>query len=188
MISDLVSRNRSFRRFKQSPAVQRTDLEAWVDLARRSSSGGNLQPLAYYLSADGKTNDAIFHCLRWAGYLKDWPGPAEGERPTGYLVICRNNEITQNFLIDHGIAAEIIRLAALEKGFGSCIMGSINRPMLRQATGIPNTFEILVVIAVGAPGEKVVLEEARDGNIHYWRDAEGVMHVPKRPLKDVLIN
>ena len=189
MFRELVEKNRSYRRFRQTPAVTRADLEDLVDTARIAASGGNLQPLSYFLSADEKSNASIFGLLRWAGYLTDWDGPVEGERPTGYIVILRNNEVTTNFIIDHGIAAEVIRLAAAEKGWGSCIMGSLDRQKMRESLGIPTAFEILLVIAVGTPGETIRLEKIdEDGNIKYWRDEKQVMHVPKRALKDVIIN
>lgn len=188
MIADLVAKNRSYRRFKQTPAVTRKDLESFVDVARVTSSGGNLQPLAYYLSSEAPTNALIFATLKWAGYIRDWEGPGENERPTAYLVLLRDNDITTNYMIDHGIAGETIRLAAIEKGFGSCILGSIDRKKLRADLGIAAKFEILVVIALGTPGEQVVMEPVTDGDIKYHRDAAGVMHVPKRALKDILVN
>ncbi len=187
-IRELVEKNRSYRVFRQTPAVTRAQLEKWIDTSRLAASGGNLQPLAYYLSADAETNAKIFKHMRWAGYLKDWAGPAESERPTGYAVVLRDNDITGNFLIDHGIAAEVIRLAATEDGIGTCIVGSLDRPKLREALGISNRYEILIIIAFGAPGERMVLEEAVGGHIRYWRDGNGAMHVPKRALKEILIN
>lgn len=187
-VRELVEKNRSIRIFKPSPAPTRAQLESWVDVARISASGGNLQPLAYFLSADATTNDKIFATLRWAGYLTDWPGPAAGERPTGYVILLRDNDVTNNFIVDHGIASEIIRMAAFEEGFGSCLIGSVDRPKLREALGISNRYELLVVLALGAPGERVVLETASGGNIRYWRDGHGALHVPKRALRDILVN
>ncbi len=187
-VRELVEKNRSIRIFKPSPAPTRAQLESWVDVARISASGGNLQPLAYYLSADEATNDKVFATLRWAGYLTDWAGPTAGERPTGYVVLLRDNDVTNNFIVDHGIASEIIRMAAFEEGFGSCLIGSVDRPKLREALGISNRYELLVVLALGAPGERVVLETASGGNIRYWRDGHGALHVPKRALRDILVN
>jgi nitroreductase len=87
-VRELVEKNRSIRIFKPSPAPTRAQLESWVDVARISASGGNLQPLAYYLSADEATNDKIFATLRWAGYLTDWAGPTAGERPPATSSCC----------------------------------------------------------------------------------------------------
>lgn len=187
MFMDLVVKNRSFRRFFQEPPVVRSELEAFVDAGRLAASGGNLQALKYYLSSSPDTNARIYPALRWAGYLKDWE-PAPNERPTAYIVVLRDNNITTNFMIDHGITAEIIRLAAIEKGIGSCIVGSIDRPRLKAALELPGHLEILVVIALGRPSEKVTIEDVQDGDIKYWRDPAGVLHVPKRALKDLIVN
>lgn len=187
MFTELVAKNRSFRRFYQEPPVVRTELEQLVEIARLSSSGGNLQALKYFLSADPATNAKIFPALRWAGYLNDW-APAENERPTGYIVLLRDNEITTNFMIDHGISSELMRLAAIEKGIGSCLIGSIDRVMLRAALELPTKYEILVVLALGRPSEKVVVEDVQGGDIRYFRDKSGTLHVPKRTARELTIN
>jgi len=187
MFAELVQKNRSFRRFYQEPPVVRAELEQLVETARLAASGGNLQAIKYFLSADPDTNAKIFPTLRWAGYLKDWV-PAERERPTAYIILLRDNEITTNFMIDHGISSELMRLAAIEKGIGSCLMGSIDRVRLRAALDLPTKYEILVVLALGRPSEKVTVEDAQGGDIKYYRDQAGVLHVPKRPSRELIIN
>jgi nitroreductase len=188
MIEDLVHQNRSCRRFYQDQPVSRETLLWLVDLARLSASAANLQPLKYALSWEPEKNAAIFATLAWAGYLKDWPGPVEGERPSAYLVILGDRDIAGGFGCDHGIAAQSILLGAREKGLGGCMIGSIKRDQLRQILGLSERYEILLVIALGRPKEEVVLTEVRpDGNIKYWRDEKGVHHVPKRRLDDIII-
>jgi nitroreductase len=163
-------------------------LRELVDLARCSASGANLQPLRYLLSADRERNARIYPHLAWAGYLKDWPGPVEGERPAAYIVILGDTRIRPSVGCDHGIAAQSILLGATERGLGGCMIGSIARDGLRQALAIPDVYEILLVIALGAPLETVILEEVGpDGDIRYWRDTEGVHHVPKRRLADIVL-
>jgi nitroreductase len=186
MIEELIIGNRSFRRFYENEAVSLETLKWLVNLARLSASAANLQPLKYYLANDPAKNAAIFSCLAWAGYLKDWPGPSEGERPAAYIVILGDQEISRNFDCDHGIAAQSILLGAREKGLGGCMLGSIQRDRLRELLAIPLHLEILLVLALGKPKEKVVLEEVAAGeSIKYWRDAQGVHHVPKRRLEDI---
>ena len=188
MLEDLVRKNRSYRRFYQDVPVDLETLRALVNLARLSASGSNLQPLKYILSCQPETNARIFPHTRWAGYLKDWPGPAEGERPAAYIVILGDTEIRKSFGCDHGIAAQSIMLGATERGLGGCIIGSIDRSGLRQVLGIPDRYEILLVLALGKPREKVMLEEVGpDGDIQYYRDADGVHHVPKRSLDELIL-
>jgi nitroreductase len=188
MIEELVKGNRSYRRFHQDFPVSLETLKSLVNLARLSASAANLQPLKYLLSCEPGNNATIFSCLAWAGYLKDWPGPAEGERPAAYIVIMGDTAISKNFGCDHGIAAQTILLGARDQGLGGCMLGSIQRDRLRELLKIPATLDILLVIALGRPKETVILEEAGPGDsIKYWRDAAGVHHVPKRRLRDIII-
>jgi nitroreductase len=188
MIRDLIISNRSCRRFQQEFAVERRTLEELVELARFSASAANLQPLKYILSCEPTKNASIFATLAWAGYLKEWPGPAEGERPAAYLVVLGDTEINNTFGCDHGIAAQSILLGAREKGLAGCMVGLIKREELRKALAIPARYEILLVLALGKPKEQVVVEEVGpDGSIKYWRDGAGVHHVPKRSLSELIV-
>ncbi len=188
MLEDLIRKNRSYRRFHQDVPVDIETLRALVNLARLSASANNLQPLKYILSCHPETNARIFPYTRWAGYLKDWPGPAEGERPAAYIIILGDTEIRKSFGCDHGIAAQSIMLGATERGLGGCMIGSIDRNGLREELNIPERYEILLILALGKPKEKVVIEEVgSDGDIRYYRDAEGVHHVPKRSLDELIL-
>lgn len=188
MIRELVVRNRTYRRFDQSFLIAPDTLRELVDLARLSASAGNKQPLKYILSCDPAQNALIFEHLAWAGYLKDWPGPAEGERPSAYIVMLGDRQISPTFDFDNGIAAQSILLGAAEKGLGGCMIASIRRPGLREKLSIPERYEILLVIALGKPVETVILKTVgADGDVRYWRDAEGRHYVPKRTLDDMIL-
>src|SRR4030065_208840 len=105
MLKDLVLKNRSYRKFYQDVSIGLETLKELVDLARLSASALNLQPLKYMLSCEPKKNAVIFPLLGWAAYLKDWPGPAEGERPSAYIIVLGDKEISQAFGCDYGITA-----------------------------------------------------------------------------------
>jgi nitroreductase len=188
MIRELVTKNRSYRRFHQEVPVERETLRELVDLARLSASAANLQPLKYILSCQPERNALIFPCLRWAGYIKDWRGPAEGERPAAYIIVLGDTSISPAFLCDHGVAAQSIMLGATERGLGGCILAAVQRTKLRKLLKIPEHYEILLVLALGKPREKVTLEKVgADGDIKYWRDKDEVHHVPKRALDDIIV-
>ncbi|MFP4023126.1 MAG: nitroreductase family protein [Thiohalospira sp.] len=188
MLKDLILTNRSYRRFYQNHKISIEELKDLVELARLSASGRNLQPLKYFLSADEETNQKVFSSLAWAGYLKDWDGPEEGEKPSGYIIILGDTRLTKNYFCDHGIAAQSILLGAVEKQLGGCIFASIQREKLKQLLNIKNHFEVLLVIALGKPKEKVVIEEVKNGDIKYYRDEKQVHHVPKRNLDELIIS
>ncbi|MHC4510463.1 MAG: nitroreductase family protein [Planctomycetota bacterium] len=189
MIRDLILKNRTYRRFQQDVAVERETLRELVDLARLSASAANMQPLKYILSCEPDRNAVIFRHVGWAGYLRDWPGPAEGERPSAYIIILGDTQISEFTDCDHGIAAQSILLGAAEKGLGGCMIGTVRRKQLCEALDIPSRYKILLVIAIGKPAESVTLETVGpDGCIEYWRDADGVHHVPKRPLDELILD
>jgi nitroreductase len=188
MLKDLIVKNRSYRRFYQDEVVSVETLRELVDLARLSASGANRQPLKYVLVCDPETNALVFPHLAWAGYLEDWPGPSEGERPSAYIVVLCDTDVFQSAGVDHGIAAQSILLGATEKGLGGCIIASIQKQGLRETLQIPPRYKILVVLALGKPKEKVVIDPVGpDGDIKYWRDGERVHHVPKRALDDIIV-
>jgi nitroreductase len=189
MIDELILKNRSYRRFYQDTAIDLDTLRELVNLARLSASGANLQPLKYIISCDPQRNALIFPNLTWAGYLKDWPGPVEGERPSAYIIILKDTEIKSPITeYDCGIACQSMLLGATERGLGGCIIYSVNRKKLQEALTIPERYEIPLVLALGKPKEKVQIEAVGpEGDIKYWRDKQAVHHVPKRDLDDIII-
>jgi nitroreductase len=188
MIAELTRKNRSYRRFHHEVPVEIETLKELVDLTRHCASAANLQPLKYIVSCEPEKNATIFRHLGWAGYLSDWPGPSEGQRPSAYIIVLGDKTIAKSFGCDHGIAAQTILLGASEKGLGGCMIGAVKRKGLRRDLAIPEHLEILLVIALGKPMETVVLEEiGTDGSIEYWRDDKGVHHVPKRSLNELIV-
>lgn len=187
MLKDLILTNRSYRRFDETKKIKMRDLRELVDLARLSASGANLQSLRYYLSNEQQLNNEINECIKWAGYLEDW-NPAEGERATAFIVMLQSKERKSSSAHDQGIAAQSILLGAVDRGLGGCMLGAVNRERLRGVLEIDDEYDIMLVIALGYPKETVVIEEVRDGNIKYWRTEDGVHHVPKRSLDELIIN
>jgi nitroreductase len=186
-IRDLVKKNRTFRRFDESYKVEYKSLEQLVGLARLSASGANKQPLKFLIYNTQKDCERIFPFLAWAGYLKEWPGPEPGERPSAYIIILGDTSISESFGIDHGIAAQSIMLGATESGIGGCIIASIKHDELRKEIKIPPRFVILLVLALGKPVENVVIDEIINGDVKYWRDTDKTHHVPKRNLDELIL-
>ena len=188
MLKDLVLKCRSYRRFYQEIAIDNKTLRELVDLARYSASAINRQPLKYILSSSPEKNALIFSTLHWAGTLKTWPGPDEGERPAAYIIILGDKEISVSSGMDPGIAAHTILLGAVEKGLGGCMLGAVDREDLCQLLKIPEKYEIPLVVALGKPKEKIILETMKPtDSFDYWRDKDERYHVPKRKLNDIIV-
>lgn len=186
---EIVYKNRSYRRFYQEMAISESTMFALVDLARMSPSGRNLQPLKYCVISDAETCSKLFPMLAWAGYLKDWAGPDEGERPSGYIVIVEDSTIASESAHDQGIAAQSIMLGAVEHGLGGCMIASIKRNEVAQLLGLESTLRPVLVLALGVPKEVVTVETLNpNGDVKYWRDDQQGHHVPKRLLEDIILS
>ncbi len=183
-----IIKTRTYRRFDESHRITPETLSELVDCARLTPSNGNMQPLKYTASCSPEWNNKIFSTLGWAGYLKDWPGPGEGERPTAYIVILTDTGIKEKAEIDVGIAAQTILLGAVSRGLGGCMLGSIRGKELREILSLPDHLSISLVIALGKPIERVVLEDiGAEGSIKYYRTPDGTHHVPKRTSEEILL-
>jgi nitroreductase len=192
MIEDLVRFNRSYRRFHQNENISKEVLTELVDLARLSPSAKNIQAHKFALTYEKEENSRVFSTLAWAGYLPDWNSPEEGEQPSAYITILGDKSISSDFghdflYINSGIISQSILLGAAEKGIGGCIFASIQRIKLAEILQLPESLEIMLVIALGKPKEIVVIDEMKNNNIKYWRDEKLVHHVPKRNLSDLIL-
>lgn len=196
-MANLVASCRSFRRFDEGRRVPEGFLLKLVDMARLCANGANRQLLRFRVVSDPAACDAVFAELAWAGYFKDWAGPAAGERPTGYIVIAAEHGTAGKSAapiveVDCGIAAQTMMLAARSAtpSYAGCMLKAFT-PRLIDVLGLDaERYELKLVCAFGLPGEEVRLEPlsaSPDGSIKYWRDDAGVHHVPKRSLEDVLI-
>ncbi len=189
MLKDLVLNNRSYRRFYQDKKIERNVLTELVDLARTTASSVNFQVLKYKIVNDEADNQKVFDNLAWAGLLKEWKGPEDGERPSAYIIILCDTSISNNKPIDVGIAAQTILLGACEKRLGGCMFGSIKRDKLAEEFDIDlNRFSVELVIALGEPKETVkIVDLPENGSTAYYRDENGVHYVPKRSIEEIII-
>lgn len=187
-IAELVAQARSYRRFDSSYVITQVMLRELIDLARLAPSTKNDQRLKYMPITDKVDCATIYPSLRWAGYLTDWDGPTENERPTAYIIVLHDKTLGAYAPVDAGLATQNIILGAAEKELGCCIIMSCDKPEIARRMDIDTTrYEIVHVIALGRPVEKVVIEPMKDGDVKYWRDEEQTHHVPKRALDEIIV-
>jgi nitroreductase len=184
LIYEKIVSRRTTRKFEQKP-VPKEVLERCVDAARLSPSGSNRQPLKYVIVNEEEQLQKVFPATRWAGSLPDY-SPTEHEAPTAYVAILLDKNIRESPGHDAGIAAMSIAMVAFDEGVASCMLGGIDRGALRKVLAVPEHLEILLLVALGYAAEKQVVDEAESGNITYWLDEKGVIHVPKRPVDEIL--
>lgn len=184
-VYEVICQRRTIRRF-QDKAVPEEVLLKLVNAARLAPSGANMQPCEFVIVTDSKLRDALFSCLRWAGYIAPAGNPPPGERPTAYIVVLIDvHRKKKGGEVDAAAGIENMLLTAWEEGVGSCWLGAINRKQIKKVLRIPHHLNVDSVVALGYPNEQPVLEETEE-SIKYWKDGEGILHVPKRKLEEVI--
>jgi nitroreductase len=192
MIYDLVVKNRSYRGYDSHAPIDRKLLESFVECARLCPSSVNVQPLKYFIACDKEITAMIQKDTRWAKGLPELTLPHPGKEPTAFIVICQDTQIDPNlnrFSRDVGIVAQTMLLSAVENGLGGCMIGNFLAKSLSVSLGLPDHIHPLLVVAFGKPDETVRLTDVKDdGSTAYYRDEQDVHYVPKRALKDLLLN
>ena len=191
MLEELVLKNRSYRGYDRSRAVTREELLSLCDLARRTGSGANRQPLRYRLVCEAEETARVQALSRWGAALPELHLPFPGTEAAAFILICVDTAVVpqaQACGIDVGIAAQTILLGAVEMGLGGLMIQNFDKQATAQALALPEGLEPVLLLALGKPAETVVLDEALPGeSLRYTRDEKGVHHVPKRRLCDVIV-
>lgn len=190
ILKNLLQHDRSCRRFKNEIKISCDILEQLIDLTRFCASGRNIQPLKYRIVNTDEENALVYPLLQWAGYLTDWDGPIGEERPAAYLIQCIDTDIAKDCLCDDGLQLQTITLGCTALNYGTCIIKAFNAPELQKVLNIPANLIPRYVLAIGVPNEKQVIvpmDSSLPESYKYYRDADSVHYVPKRPLDELII-
>ena len=190
-VYEVILKRRAIRRFKDK-AVPYEVLEKCIDAGRLAPSGRNEQLCEYVVVNDAKVLPGVFENI--GGLLKAPPdkgGPRPEQTPKAYTIVLINRKLEVDAnrrnvtRVDVGLAAENIILTALEQGIGCCPILMFNEADLKLVLGIPDDYDIGLVIAMGYPDESPVVETVKD-SVKIWVDEKNIRHVPKRKLADVI--
>ena len=187
MLDELIKKNRSYRRFDSSVKISREELSKMIDAARCSGSTANRQRLRFAIVNDKESCDGLFSAIKLAGYLKEWKGPTENERPTAYIAIMhKEDSVDVNLAIDMGIAAQSILLTAVEMGYGGCMIRSFIADTFDRILD-KGEYKTAFVIILGKPSERAYITSVKDGDIKYFRDERDDHAVPKYALEELIL-
>ena len=192
MIYEITSSSRTIRTFDESRPVTRETLLKLIDTARLAPSAKNAQPLRYRLVTDREECEKLVSITKYGAALPELRLPPEGHHPTAFIAVCTDTNVSRvsgRFtMFDAGLACQTMMLRAAEEGIGGVILASFVPEKLVEVLDIPERYEPLVLIALGAPAETVKLcDVPASGDTSYFRYANNVHYVPKRLLEDVLI-
>ncbi len=186
MMEFLRSR-RTYRRFAQR-AVPHEILTEAVDAARMASCGANRQTVRYIVVESADAVAAVQPLVHWAAYLPPEQGtPKADELPTAFIAVLQDDNLPGASDVDVGLALGNLTAAAWAHGVGSCIMGAIDRPALKELLALPEGVRLCYMVALGYPTHESHLVEMQDGSVKYYLDADRNYCVPKRGMAEVLL-
>lgn len=191
-VFEAVSQRRSIRKFKDMPVAYEM-LEKCVDAARLAPTARNCQLLEFIIVEDEEMVPRVLDAVgSYAGQSRPEKGWQPGARPKAYIITLIDSQRVAKYKVsrdnvnhDVGLAVENMILVALTQGIGTFTIGSFDHDRLGQVLNIPETHEVALGVGLGFPDESPVLEVATE-SIDRWVDDEGVRHVPKRRLEDIV--
>lgn len=167
---ELVKSRQSDRAYDTTRAVEPEKLERILEAARLAPSACNAQPWKFVVVTDKELSKKVGKATSGLGMNK-----FAKDAPVHILVVEESANITsllggkvknKHFpLIDLGIAAAHITLAAESEGLGSCILGWFDEKEIKSLTGIPASKRLVLVITIGysakAKRQKIRKERAK---------------------------
>jgi hypothetical protein len=149
-------------------------------------SGCNQQVLRYWLVTKDTGADRVLPLIKLGAALPELHLPLPGTEPEAFIVCCSAAPEGKLVDIDLGIALQSMALKAVEIGLNALIVKAFNKKEIKEALGLPS--DPLAVLAIGKGTETIVLDEVPAGSdLRYYRDADGIHHVPKITVSDLLI-
>ncbi len=178
----LIKARRTIRKY-QRRSVDYELLYKFIDIARFSPSGMNMQPIRYMI-VQGEKADKVFPHTHWAGLLKGTHSPSVEERPDSYILFLVPRGKSPKH--DVGAVAQSMGLMAQAEGLGTCWMGAIDRKQITDICSVPAEYEIDTLMAFGYPAEMPLVCDALDGDTRYFVDEEDLFFVPKIKTDDLI--
>ena len=186
MLEFLRSR-RTYRRFEQRP-VEENVVREILEAARIVSCDANRQTLKYAVVQSPEMVAKMNALVHWAAYLPPEQGtPKVGEQPVLFVAVCQDESLPGANDTDAGLALGSMTAVAWSHGVGSCIMGAIDRPAIKELLHLGDSLRLHSVVAFGYPTHKSRVVEMQDGDVKYYLDEARDYCVPKRPMEEILL-
>lgn len=152
----LAKARQSDRAYDTTRSVEAEKLERILEAARLAPSACNAQPWRFVVITDSDLSEKVGKAAAGLGMNK-----FAATAPVHILIVEESANFTSMLggkvkdkhfpLIDIGIAAAHISLAAEDEGLGSCILGWFDEKEIKKLTGIPSSKRLLLDITIGYP-------------------------------------
>ena len=167
-LSEAIRTRRSVRKYLDKP-VEDEKLNTVLEAVRQSPSWANLQCWKMVVVKDPETKEKISDLsyvesyFSPKGYKANPSKKALAEAPV-VIVLCAEPSQSGNiwgqayYLVDCGIAAQSLMLAARDQGLGSVFVGVYDEVKVKGMLGIPQNVRVVGLFPVGYP-----VDEAKAG-------------------------
>ncbi|MEY1640036.1 nitroreductase family protein [Tenuifilum osseticum] len=164
---NLVQNRQSDRAYDTRP-VDREVILRIIEAARLAPSACNAQPWHFIVVDEpelkNKLADAAANRVLGINHFTK-------QAPVHIVIVMEPANLNSNFgsfvkgktfpLIDIGIAAEHICLAAKAEGLGSCMLGWFDEPAVKKLLDIPKSRRVPLIITLGYPASDEVRQKRR---------------------------
>ena len=144
-VFEAVQQRKSVRAYTDEP-VQKEKLEKILEAGWLAPSARNTEPWHFVVVTD-KEKRKILSKGTYAKFLMQSPV---------VIVALGDKEASSDwYAVDVSLAVENMVLTAQAEGLGTCCVGSFNEAEVRHAVKAPDNYEVIVMLAVGYPKEKL---------------------------------
>ncbi len=143
--------------------IQEDDLMEILNSAREAPSAKNLQPWELVVVTDTRKKKRLVSICHNQGFVED----------AGALIVgIIHDEKWAD--VDLAIALDHISLAAVEKGLGTCWIGSFDHERMKEELDVPDRYEVKVCMTIGYPDEEggATTKKSVDELVH-WESYKG---------------
>ena len=166
----VISTRQSDRGYIVDKTIEKEKLDRILESARIAPSACNAQPWKFIVVDDegikNKLADTTSSRVLGMNHFTK-------QAPVHIVVVMEGANLTSNFgslvkrkhfpLIDIGIAAEHICLAATAEGLGSCMVGWFDETAVKKLLNIPKSKRPMLIITLGYPAKPETREKRRKG-------------------------
>lgn len=154
----LVKTRQSDRAYEKNRPVEPEKLERILEAARLAPSACNAQPWKFVVVTDPELSVKVGKASAGLGmnkFAKDAPVHILIVEESMNITSLLGSKIKDKYfpLVDIGIAASHITLAAEAEGLGSCILGWFDEKSIKELVGIPQKKRLLLDITIGYPAK-----------------------------------
>lgn len=153
---DVINQRRSIRNYKKAEPIEKKEIEQMIEAALMAPSWKNSETARYYVALSEQYIKTVMECLpefnqrnslnAGAFVVTTFKKNISGFDNEGNPV----NEVGQGWgCYDLGLANENFVLKAAQMRYGTLIMGIRDSKKLREIFSIPESEEVVAVIAVG---------------------------------------